>query len=171
MRKFIRNSFIVLTIGTATLIGSVEAALMRSAPETVDSTLVKTNGAPEMVRRLPVGESESRQRSFFGSLKSFFPFQIGNTAGVDEKLLSNVKVFPNPVSDQINLSFRLGQQETVSIKVMDALGNEVMTLLDQQLTAGTQSHSFDTGDKLTNGFYFIRVTAGTETVVKRISVL
>ena len=54
---------------------------------------------------------------------------------------------------------------------MDALGNEVMTLLNQQLDSGNQSHVFETHNKLSKGYYFIRVAAGTETVVKRISVL
>ena len=171
MMKFLRDGLVVLTIGITTLIGSVEAARMPLAQAKEDSAMMHTGEVPESLRRLPVGKNESRQRSFFGSLKNFFPFQLGNNARIDEKLLSNVKVFPNPVSDQINLSFRLSQQESVSIKVMDALGNEVVTLLDQHLDPGNQNHSFDTGNKLTNGFYFIRVTAGTETVIKRISVL
>lgn len=97
------------------------------------------------------------------------PFrQSGND---NEKLLSNVKVFPNPIVDQISLSYRLSKTSAISIKVMDALGNEVMTLFQQEQDAGPQSHVFDIANKLTNGFYFIRVTAGTETVIKRISVL
>lgn len=89
----------------------------------------------------------------------------------NEKLLSNVKVFPNQVSDQINLSFKLSKDSNVSIKVMDALGNEVTTLLSQRLTSGDQSNNFNIGSKLNQGFYFIRVIAGTETIVKRIEIL
>jgi len=88
-----------------------------------------------------------------------------------EKLLSNVKVFPTQVSDQVNLSFKLNKDSNVSIKVMDALGNEVTTLLSQRLTSGDQNNTFNIGNKLNQGFYFIRVVAGTETIVKRIEVL
>lgn len=172
MRKFLRDIFVMLTIGTTTLVGSVDAALMSSVPMAVDSNLVESTEVQESLRQLQVNEMEGRERSFFGALKRFFPFRLGNNdIRVDEKLLSNVKVFPNPISEHINLSFRLGQQQVVTIKVMDALGNEVMTLLDQQLDQGNQNHSFEAGNKLTSGFYFIRVTAGTETIVKRISVL
>ncbi|WP_257657260.1 T9SS type A sorting domain-containing protein [Parapedobacter lycopersici] len=170
MRKFLRDIFVMLMVGAATLIGSVDAALMPAAPTAADSSLMRKGEAPESLRPFQSEDMESRQRSFFGALKGFFPFRMGN-ASMDDKLLSNVKVFPNPVVDQINLSFRLSKQQAVSIKVMDALGNEVMTLLDQQLDAGNQHHAFETNDKLTNGFYFIRVSAGTETVIKRISVL
>lgn len=87
-----------------------------------------------------------------------------------EKLINNVKVFYNPVAEQITLNFTLSQQHTVVIKVMDALGNEVLNLLNGRLEEGLQSLSFDTDGKLTAGVYFVRVSSGTETVVKRISV-
>src|SRR5690606_2943154 len=66
----------------------------------------------------------------------------------NEKLLSNVKVFPTQVSDQVNLSFKLNKDSNVSIKVMDALGNEVTTLLSQRLNAGDQNNTFNIGNKL-----------------------
>lgn len=87
-----------------------------------------------------------------------------------EKLINNVKVFYNPVAEQITVNFTLGQQNTVVVKVMDALGNEVLNLMNGRLDAGLQSLSFETDGKLSTGFYFVRVSSGTETVVKRISV-
>lgn len=147
------------------LVGGADAAQMyATAADT--SRVVKS--ADSKVSELASAETRV-QRSFFSSLRSFFPFKANNVP--NDKLLSSVKVFPNPIVDQISLSYRLDKQSTVSIKVMDALGNEVMTLLNQELDAGPQSHVFETNNKLTNGFYFIRVSAGTETVVKRISVL
>lgn len=86
-----------------------------------------------------------------------------------EKLINNVKVFYNPVAEQITVNFTLSQQNTVIIKVMDALGNEVLNLMNGRLEAGLQSLSFETDGKLSTGFYFVRVSSGTETVVKRIS--
>lgn len=87
-----------------------------------------------------------------------------------EKLINNVKVFYNPVAEQITANFKLSKQGTVTIKVMDALGNEVLSLMNGSLEPGIQNLSFDSNGKLTTGFYFVRVTSGTETVVKRISV-
>ncbi|MBD1434026.1 T9SS type A sorting domain-containing protein [Sphingobacterium sp. DN00404] len=97
-------------------------------------------------------------------------FSMPNSDQESEKLINNVKVFYNPVAEQITLNFTLSQQNTVVIKVMDALGNEVLNLMNGRLDAGLQSLSFDTDGKLTAGFYFVRVSSGTETVVKRISV-
>ncbi len=170
MRKFLHNIIVILAVSTITFIEDVNATWSSGVMVVVDSnSVVKKNEVREGALRVGAAGKGNSQRSFFSSFKNFFPFR-GNHVDND-KLLSNVKVFPNPVAESINLSFRLGKQSSVSIKVMDALGNEVMTLLHQDLDEGNQSHAFETNNKLTNGFYFIRVSAGTETVVKRISVL
>lgn len=88
----------------------------------------------------------------------------------DEKIITNVKVFYNPIAEQITVTFKLSKQNEVTIKVMDALGNEVLNLMNGSLDAGVQSLSFDSNGKVAAGVYFVRVSSGTETVVKRISV-
>ena len=115
-----------------------------------------------------------RAASFTTSVIRFFNPSFRNNRTLiteSDKLISRVKVFPNPVSDQVNLSFKLSKDNTVNIKLMDALGNEVMTLLSQRLVAGEQAHSFSIENKLSSGYYFIRLAAGSETVIKRVSVL
>ena len=87
-----------------------------------------------------------------------------------DKLITNVKVFYNPISEQISVTFKLSKNNVVVIKVMDALGNEVLNLQNSSLDAGMQNLNFDTQEKLTEGFYFVRVSSGSETIVKRISV-
>ncbi|MBE8712728.1 T9SS type A sorting domain-containing protein [Sphingobacterium hungaricum] len=88
----------------------------------------------------------------------------------EEKAVSNVKVFFNPIAQQISVSLKVNKQNNTTIKVMDALGNEVLSLMNGTLEVGNQNLNFETNDKLTAGFYFVRVSVGTETVVKRISV-
>lgn len=162
MRKFLHHVVVILTLSIAVLVEGT-AASVALAGVAVDSSRVVEQASA-------VVKQQESQRSFFSAFRNFFPFR-GNVNTETDKLLSSVKVFPNPVVDQISLSYRLGKQSSISIKVMDALGNEVMTLLQQELDAGPQSHVFETNNKLANGFYFIRVSAGTETVIKRISVL
>ena len=167
MRKFLHHIITILTLSAMILVGSADAAQGRAVA--VDTSRVAKDAAAKITELASSSTEKRTHRSFFASFKSFFPFKSNNV--VNDKLLSSVKVFPNPIVDQISLSYRLDKQSAVAIKVMDALGNEVMTLLNQELDAGPQSHVFETNNKLTNGFYFIRVSAGTETVVKRISVL
>lgn len=90
---------------------------------------------------------------------------------MDDKLLSNVNVFPNPVTDQINLKYTIARNTTVTIKIVDVLGNNVLTLLSQRMDPGEQKFSYNLNKQLTSGFYFIRVIVGTESVIKRISIL
>ena len=96
---------------------------------------------------------------------------LGNVSLDIQKPIDNVKVYPNPVADEINLSYSLKKDGLVVIKILDVLGNEVSTLLNQKLNAGLQTNKFLIDRKLTSGFYFVRIIAGSESVVKRISVL
>ncbi|MDB5124122.1 MAG: hypothetical protein JWP94_2251 [Mucilaginibacter sp.] len=94
-----------------------------------------------------------------------------NVARPDDRLLINVEVYPNPVTDQINLKYELSRNATVTIKIMDVLGNDIITLFSQRIEPGEKNFSYALNSKLTRGFYFVRVVAGTESVIKRISVL
>jgi len=91
--------------------------------------------------------------------------------GKPDKILSVLRVYPNPIDDQINLILRLERESNISIKIMDLLGNEVVTLSNERLSAGEQTKTFTIPNRLNSGIYFLRFVAGSETVVKRISVL
>jgi hypothetical protein len=89
----------------------------------------------------------------------------------DDKLLSSVEVYPNPITDQINLRYVVSKNTNVTIKMVDVLGNDVLTLFSRRVDPGEQMGSFAIGKTMNKGFYFIRVIAGTESVIKRISIL
>jgi len=94
-----------------------------------------------------------------------------NVARPDDKLLNDVQVFPNPITDQINIKYTLSRNAIVTVKVVDVLGNDVITLISQRISSGEQNFTYQLNNRLQRGFYFIRVVAGTESVIKRISVL
>ena len=94
-----------------------------------------------------------------------------NVIRTDDKLLTDVQVYPNPITDQINIKYMLSRNAIVTVKVMDVLGNDVITLLSQRIGSGEQTFSYPVNNRLSRGFYFVRVVAGTESVIKRISVL
>lgn len=85
--------------------------------------------------------------------------------------LDNVKIYPNPVTDQLNLTYILKKESNVNIKLLDVLGNEIMVLLSKKVPAGEQTNTFYLDSKLSSGFYFVRVTVDSESMIKRISVL
>lgn len=94
-----------------------------------------------------------------------------NVPKPDDKLLSGVEVYPNPITDQINLRYSISKNTNVTIKMVDVLGNDVLTLFSRRVDPGEQIGSFPIGKTMNKGFYFIRVIAGTESVIKRISIL
>jgi hypothetical protein len=87
------------------------------------------------------------------------------------KPLDNVKIYPNPVSNQLNLTYSLKKESIVTIKIMDVLGNEVLILMSKKVDAGEQNNKFLIETKLSTGFYFVRLSAGSDSIIKRISVL
>ncbi len=88
-----------------------------------------------------------------------------------DKFLYVLKVYPNPVDDQVNVILRVERESNLSVKIMDLLGNEVVTLSNERIPAGEQIKNYTIPNRLNAGIYFLKIVAGTETVVKRISVL
>lgn len=88
-----------------------------------------------------------------------------------EKILTVVKVYPNPVEDQVNLVVRIDRETNFSVKIVDLLGNEVVTLANEKISAGEQTKTYTIPNRLNSGIYFLRINSAGENVVKRISVL
>jgi hypothetical protein len=69
--------------------------------------------------------------------------------------------YPNPFNPETNISFGLPKASFVTLMVYNAIGQEVATIVNQQLEAGT--HAFRVGGDrygLSSGVYFYRMTAG-----------
>ncbi|TCD07078.1 T9SS type A sorting domain-containing protein [Pedobacter frigidisoli] len=95
-----------------------------------------------------------------------------NVTAAKDKLLTIVKIYPNPVEQQLNIILSIGKDNTqTTIKIIDLLGNEVVTLLNERLNAGEQTKTFTMPSRVNAGIYFLRVIAGSESQVKRLSVL
>lgn len=169
MKHTYSSILLTTTLCIGILLGTSSKSLAMSPNHIVDSI---QNSQKQVQKSVLVDTRTNRPQDIKLNYKPFTPFSFNYKSNSENvKVLSNVKIFPNPVSDQINLAFRLTKDIKVTIKIMDALGNEITTLFAQRLTAGEQSQSFAVNGKLNNGYYFIRVMAGSETIVKRIQVL
>jgi hypothetical protein len=102
-----------------------------------------------------------------GTPAEYIPFQT------DTSSLLNVKVYPVPVADQVNVSYHVKKESNVTILLMDLLGNKLMTLFSKRVPAGEQTNIFSLRPRVDKGgIYFIKVTVGTQAPVsKRILVL
>lgn len=103
----------------------------------------------------------------------------GGAVGVKEEESSQIRVFrllspfPNPSIGKATIRFMVGDSKTpISLKVYDVTGRLVETLLDRaQLTPGVHTielRSKAKGGELSSGVYFIRLSAGKYTSVRKL---
>jgi hypothetical protein len=67
--------------------------------------------------------------------------------------------FPNPVSDATEIRYGIASEAQVSLRVYNAAGQVVETLVNEHKTPGYYSASWNAEDAA-NGVYFYRLTAG-----------
>jgi len=67
--------------------------------------------------------------------------------------------YPNPFNPSTRISFAIPQNSFVTVKVFDVLGNEIETLVNIDLEAGSYEIEF-VGKNLTSGVYFYNIIAG-----------
>lgn len=71
--------------------------------------------------------------------------------------------YPNPFNPSTQISFRVPEADVVQVHVYDMLGRQIETLMDQQVSAGAHTITFDaTG--FSSGMYLYTVTAGNQTL-------
>jgi hypothetical protein len=70
--------------------------------------------------------------------------------------------YPNPFNPTTTISYKLPEKSFTTLKIYDALSNEVVSLVNEQKEAGSYSVTFN-GSNLASGVYFSRLTAGSYT--------
>lgn len=160
------NMFCILCIS---VLCSVSVFGQKTDSSTTSIRAKKINKTPQIKASVP----SYKPKYNFGYLQ--YNDLISNNKGLNnikqEKILAVLKVYPNPVDDQINLILRMDRESNLSVKIMDLLGNEVVTLSNERIPAGEQTKSYTIPNRLNSGIYFLKIMSGTETIVKRISVL
>ena len=78
--------------------------------------------------------------------------------------------YPNPFNPVTNLEFGISDLGFVSLKVYDALGKVVRTLINENKPAGYYNIEFD-GSDLPSGIYFYRLEAGEFSATNRMILL
>ena len=122
----------------------------------------------------------------------FFPTTVNTTklfaltdsagciiTGTGSNVISSIPVhfmleqnYPNPFNPvtKINYELRFKDFESVSLKIFDALGREVATLVNQKQKAGSYEVEFN-GSNLSSGVYFYKLEAGNFVDTKRMILL
>jgi hypothetical protein len=74
--------------------------------------------------------------------------------------------YPNPFNPSTMFEYAIGTTQHVRVKVFDALGREVATLVDGVQTANTYQVTFD-ASALPSGVYLYQVQAGSQVVTRK----
>ncbi len=78
--------------------------------------------------------------------------------------------YPNPFNPSTVIGYQLPAKSAVVLKVVDLLGREVATLVNQIQQAGTYDVRFG-GGNLPSGVYFYRLQAGSCSATKKLLLL
>lgn len=94
------------------------------------------------------------------------PRTANNPNAIDDNRESKITDFkldqnyPNPFNPTTKIEYSLPGSSFVSLKVYDVLGNEIMTLVNEQKNAGHYEINFR-GNSLSSGLYIYKIQAGT----------
>ena len=96
-----------------------------------------------------------KQIDFNGTYEYYGSVEIDVTAPAEFSLDQN---YPNPFNPSTKITFSLAVDSKVGLKVFNLLGQEVVTLINQELTSGIHDYDFDASG-LNSGVYFYKIEA------------
>jgi hypothetical protein len=78
--------------------------------------------------------------------------------------------YPNPFNPTTKIHFEVPVNAHVSLKVMDVLGRDVATLVEEEKVAGSYDYDFNAAN-LSSGMYFYRLSAGDILMIKKMVIM
>lgn len=78
-----------------------------------------------------------------------------------------LSVFPNPFSNQLNITFGVKQQSQVKIRLLNLLGQEIKVIKDGSFASGNHTITYQSSG-LTPGIYFLKLESGENTSVRKV---
>jgi hypothetical protein len=105
-------------------------------------------------------------------IRGYFDIDIDLTA-TDEVVPANYMLaqnYPNPFNPVTTIRFELREAGMTKLEIFDITGRHVRTLVNNQMEAGAYNLKFD-ASALSSGIYFYRMTSGSFTDIKKMSLL
>ncbi|MFQ5583217.1 MAG: T9SS type A sorting domain-containing protein [Calditrichia bacterium] len=98
------------------------------------------------------------------------PNSIAETDAVPTTLRLHAN-YPNPFNPGTTISFELPQPSLTTLEIFNILGQKVVTLVDQKISAGSHSYYWNgrsaEGEPLSSGVFIYRLKAGEKTLVRK----
>ena len=95
-----------------------------------------------------------------------------NPNGINDPIIiSSMNLYPNPAVDAIQLDYYLQNQELVTIDLMDVSGRKIQEMFNATQFSGAHHNSFPIGNHIASGIYLVKLTAGDQTLLRKVMVL
>jgi len=141
------------------VIAKINAAFSDNSAVPLDTTVWRTSGATATVKA--TGVATVYQVAFLSANPGAAPEQV--VGGKIPSLPASYKLeqnYPNPFNPTTSITFEVPGPAVVTIKVYNMLGQEVATLLNNQVyDIATRDNVDFNGANLASGVYFYRITA------------
>ena len=89
--------------------------------------------------------------------------------GVDAKNTYHLSLFPNPTQGETFIKYSLKENSHVFISICDALGKEVMYVMNEKQNLGEHQLTINS-DQLSNGIYFVKMIVNGEKQMQKLIV-
>jgi len=116
-----------------------------------------------------LGDSVQFSKWYAGS--TFYPFTWTDLSSVHEtneqiRSFSLSQNYPNPFNPTTTITYKIPNENFVTLKIYNSLGEEITTLVNEVKQAGNYTVEFN-GSSLPSGVYFYRLIAGNFVASKK----
>ena len=108
-----------------------------------------------------------------GAFETGSPTTVGTEDAINTSIPSEYQLeqnYPNPFNPTTKIRFSLSNSSIVSLKVYNMLGEEIATLVNQELAVGLHTVSFD-ASALASGMYFYTLNVGEFSSTKKMMLI
>ena len=120
-----------------------------------DGTNVSAAGFASFIHVSGTAEGESADEPITGTLPGKYALE---------------EAYPNPFNPTTTLRYDVARNGLVSLKVFNVMGQEVATLVNRQVRAGSYTATFD-ASTLSSGVYFVRMQADGFNAVRKVMLM
>ncbi len=100
------------------------------------------------------------------------PTSVGDP---DASRLALNQNYPNPFNPQTTISFELSERMAVKLVIYDIQGKRIVSLVNERMDEGIYRRNWDgtndSGDRVSSGVYFCRLSAGGEVMTRKLILL
>ena len=138
--------------------------------DTIVNLIAKVNNVSEAKANVNLNsifiESESIISDINANIISYDILRTPEIIALPEQPMS-VNIYPNPLSDKAHITYYIPENNNVSIKIYDILGNYIKTIVDNYEVKGNYSKVID-GSDMTKGIYFYKMISSDKSITGKI---